>query len=105
MLSEAVVRHGLARAGLVGQLERHPEQVRLLVDFHTAATALRQLNVSVLPIDLATLVAGTEVSQRTGLLTNDAIILAIMESAGLTHLVTNDGDFDSIPGLTVWKPR
>ena len=39
------------------------------------------------------------------LLTNDAMIVALMRRHGVTHLVTNDNDFDRVPGLTVWKPR
>jgi predicted nucleic acid-binding protein len=39
------------------------------------------------------------------LLTNDALTIAVMEKLGLSHLVTNDDNFDSITGVTVWKPR
>jgi predicted nucleic acid-binding protein len=44
-------------------------------------------------------------SRQHGLLTNDAVILALMRRHGLTNLVTNDDDLDAIPGLTIWKPR
>jgi predicted nucleic acid-binding protein len=36
---------------------------------------------------------------------NDSLTVAAMEKLGLTDIATNDGDFDSIAGLTVWKPR
>jgi predicted nucleic acid-binding protein len=29
----------------------------------------------------------------------------MMRELGVSDLATNDADFDSVPGLTVWKPR
>ena len=31
--------------------------------------------------------------------------VALMRRHELTHLVTNDDDFDRVAGLTIWKPR
>jgi len=28
-----------------------------------------------------------------------------MEKLAISHLVTNDDNFDAVNGLTVWKPR
>lgn len=39
-----------------------------------------------------------------GLLTRDSIILAVMERHKLIHLVTNDRDFEQVPGIKVWLP-
>jgi predicted nucleic acid-binding protein len=38
------------------------------------------------------------------LLVNDSILLAVMLDQGLTDLVTQDSDFETVPGITVWKP-
>jgi predicted nucleic acid-binding protein len=47
--------------------------------------------------------AGT-VSQHTGLLTNDALVVAVMQANGLTNLASNDADFDRAPGLRRYAP-
>ncbi len=39
------------------------------------------------------------------LLTNDALTTAVMEKPAISHLATNDDNFDAVSGLTVWKPR
>lgn len=44
-------------------------------------------------------------SRNHGLLTNDSLIVALLQRHGITHLATNDDDFDRVPGITVWKPR
>jgi len=61
--------------------------------------------VLILPLEPATLAHAAEIAQQQSLLTNDAVSVALMRVHGLTHLVTNDDDFDGIPGLQVWKPR
>jgi predicted nucleic acid-binding protein len=58
-----------------------------------------------LQADAHAILEAAALSSRHGLLTNDAAIVAVMRRHGVAHLVTNDDDFDGIPGLTIWKPR
>lgn len=39
-----------------------------------------------------------------GLLTADSLLLAVMERHKLGDLVTNDEDFQRVPGIRVWMP-
>jgi len=60
-----------------------------------------------LPIEAITLdllARGAALSIQERLLTNDALTLAVMEQLGVTVLATNDDDFDTVPGITVYKP-
>ena len=43
-------------------------------------------------------------SQQTGLLSNDALLIAVMQANGLTNLASHDSDFDRVPGLTRYTP-
>jgi predicted nucleic acid-binding protein len=86
-------------------LQRHPEAVRSLVFARAAARQFAQLPLQLLPLDAQSFVDAMDVSQQHGLLTNDALIVALMERHGVMHLATNDDDFDRVPGITVWKPR
>ena len=42
--------------------------------------------------------------RQTGLLINDALVVALMQHHGLTRLASHDGDFDRVPGLTRYAP-
>ncbi len=42
--------------------------------------------------------------QQIGLLTNDAAVVAILQSSGLTKIASNDPDFDRVPGVTRYAP-
>jgi predicted nucleic acid-binding protein len=39
-----------------------------------------------------------------GLLSNDALIVAVMQANGLSKLASSDQDFDRIPWLSRYKP-
>jgi predicted nucleic acid-binding protein len=43
-------------------------------------------------------------SQQFGLLTNDALTVAIMQANGLTRIASHDTDFDRVPGITRYSP-
>ncbi|MGC8640801.1 MAG: type II toxin-antitoxin system VapC family toxin [Isosphaeraceae bacterium] len=45
-----------------------------------------------------------EVSQQTGLLHNDALIVVAMRLHGLANLASADADFDRVPGITRYGP-
>jgi predicted nucleic acid-binding protein len=49
-------------------------------------------------------VTAIRVSRKTGLLTNDALMIALMQANGLTKLANNDTDRDRVPGLTRYAP-
>lgn len=46
-----------------------------------------------------------ELQRTQGLLTNDSLNLAVGLRSGVNLLATADPQFDSIPGLTVFKPN
>lgn len=105
MLAEAAARFGLQRPNLVNWLGNHRDRIRELTEFRAAAEQLATWPLVLLPTDSTVLAQAAATSQQHALLTNDALIVALMRIHGLTHLVTNDNDFNSIPGLTVWKPH
>ena len=45
-----------------------------------------------------------EVSQQTGLLHHDALVIALMRVHGLTNLASADPDFDLVPGIPRFAP-
>lgn len=104
MAAEAAQAHSLPAVRIVQRLKEKPDLVRTLPH--------RPLTRDVLGMRIGIEVVTTELLTRAealftlhGLLTNDSITLAVMEHLGLTHIATNDDDFDAVPGLTVWKPR
>ena len=103
MTLEASVRFGWPTK-IVNRLKRNPAAVQQLIHFRSALQRIPQMGIQVLPITTPFVDDAAGISQSTGLLTNDAMIVAVMRANGLTNLASNDGDFDRVPGLTRYAP-
>lgn len=105
MLAEAMQQHGLTRQGLAHKLQRKRDLVATLSKHQSVFAFIRALSTHVEPVTLDLIERAGALSVQHRLLTNNAITVASMEKLGLTHLATNDDNFDSVAGFTVWKPR
>lgn len=105
MTSETAQLTGRDISSMVGYLKRHPEIIERLSQWPLTIRRLNVVPMTLLGIDVAILEGAMLVAKSFGLLTNDATIVALMQQHGITHLTTNDDDFDRVPGLTIWKPR
>jgi len=105
MISEIAQVSGRDRAGMIGFLNKHPELISTLVEYPKAIERLSAVPMQILPLDVQLLRDATRLAVQHSILTNDALIAAIMQRHGIIHLATNDDDFDRVAGVTVWKPR
>ncbi len=104
MTLEAHHAPGWPLAGIGNHLRTHPGEVRKLSRFRSAVEKLVQSNLRILMITPALLVAGVALSQQLGLLTNDGLIVAVMQAHGLNKIASHDADFDRVPGVTRYGP-
>jgi predicted nucleic acid-binding protein len=104
MTFEAMRRFAWPAAGIAQRLRRHPGEVQQLMDFRQAVELVPRLGIQVLTVAPLLVATAAIISQQTGLLTNDALIVAVMQANGLTNLASNDADFDRVPGLTRYAP-
>jgi predicted nucleic acid-binding protein len=104
MTLEANTTLGWPMTGMANRLRRNPDEVRKLGVYKTALEEIARSKIQVLGPGLLTLRNAADVCRRTGLLINDALVVAIMEEHGLTRLASHDGDFDRVPGLTRFAP-
>lgn len=59
-----------------------------------------QYGVQLLTIPPHLIDAAAAITQQTRLLSNDALIGAVMQANGLTNLASHDADFGRVPGLS-----
>ncbi len=83
---------------------QHPSQVQTLTRFRQAIQEVPRYGIHVLTIPAQVIDGAAALSQQFGLLSNDALLVAIMQQHGLTNLASNDADFDRVPGLTRYAP-
>jgi predicted nucleic acid-binding protein len=100
MTIQASSLFGWALTGIGNRLRTQPAQVRKLTAFRQAIDRILQSNLQVLTITPVMLATAAVLSQQIGLLTNDALIVAVMQ----TKIASTDTDFDRVPGLTRYAP-
>lgn len=104
MVLEAATDFGWTGAGITGRLRRHPNEIQKLTRFQRSVQTIAGFGIKTLAISGSLVEAATTISRQAGLLSGDALIVAVMRSQGLTELVSHDADFDRVPGLTRYAP-
>jgi len=105
MILGAIQTHGLSAREAVRKLRENPALVRRLSHYKVATEMTQSFNVVIEPITSALLRIAQGLSTAHGLLTNDSLVAAAMQSLALTDLASNDPDLSVMPGLTVWRPQ
>src|SRR5262249_37757391 len=104
MTVEACQKFGWTYVGIARQLRRHPTEGQKLQEFRRALDDIVGIGIQVLPVSTQHVLAAGDLSIQHGLLSGDALILAMMQDQGITQLASNDTDFDRIPGIARFGP-
>ena len=104
MLVEARSRFAWTQCKVTTRLKQHPDAVQQLVQCFAALAQLPNLHIQVCPITAPIVESASVLSRQTGLLTNDALVVAVMQAQGLANLASNDADFDRVPGIHRYAP-
>ena len=104
MSLEAMDVFGWPIAGIAARLRRHPSEVQRLATYRNSVQIILSSRVNILTIPPQLAAVATSLSQQWGLLSNDALIVAVMQAHGVVNLASNDGDFDRVAGLVRFSP-
>ena len=104
MIAEALTIPGWTAGKVKKRLHQQPAALQNLTRFRKGVETILQSRLEVLTIAPSLLSAAGAISQQGGLLTNDALIVAVMQANGLTKVASHDSDFDRVPGLTRYAP-
>jgi predicted nucleic acid-binding protein len=104
MTLEACQSLGWPYAGIGNRLRNHPAQIQQLQRFRLALDDIVATGIHVLPVTAQHVLVAGDLSRQHGILCGDALIVAVMQSHGLTNLASNDADFDRVPQITRYTP-
>jgi predicted nucleic acid-binding protein len=105
MTFDAMRKFGWPYQETTRRLRRQTDEIKKLSTFQTAIAQIAQSNIAIAPVTVENVVRATEISRQHGLLTNDALLIAAMESVGIVLLASNDADLDRVPGITRFAPH
>jgi predicted nucleic acid-binding protein len=104
MTYEAADTYGWPMTGIAYRLQQHPNELKTLTRFRQAVDEVPNFGVRVLWVGLSDVTTATQLSQQYGLLSGDALVVAMMQAGGLSLLASNDSDFDRVPWITRYAP-
>lgn len=104
MTYEAADKYGWPMTGIAYRLQRHPAELKTLTRFRQAVEDVPQFGVQVLPVTSSDALSAAALCQQHGLLSGDALVVAVMHQQGLTNLASHDTDFDRVPAITRYAP-
>jgi predicted nucleic acid-binding protein len=104
MTLEACAVFGWPISGIAQRLRRHPQELQQLSAYRAAIEQILNAQFRILAPKPYDVLAAADVSRQHGLLSNDALIVAIMRANGLTSLASHDADFHRIPGFNQYMP-
>ena len=105
MILEAISAFRLPSRTAIRTLKEHPTLVKQLSHYKAATEKIFAFNVVIEPITSTHLRAAQILSGSHGLLTNDSLTAAVMQTLALTDLASNDADLSAVPGLSTWQPQ
>jgi len=104
MTIEVADRLSRPLTGMANWLRRHPSEVQQCKSHRQAIDELAAIPLTILPVNGAHVSRAADLSIQFGLLTNDALIVAVMQDNGLNTLASLDADFDRVSGITRYAP-
>jgi predicted nucleic acid-binding protein len=91
-------------ADAVTYLKQNPQAVQQLTRYKSILRNLTQSKIMILPMTYRDLHSSRQYREQYGLLTNDSLILAVMQRERIQYLATNDPDFERVLGIAVRRP-
>ena len=104
MIIEAVATLQLEPRAAIRHLKANPTRVAQLTQHLLVPDSIQSIGIEILSLEVDDIRVSAGIKKDYGLLTNDALNLALMRRHHLTCIASNDADFERITGLLVWKP-
>jgi predicted nucleic acid-binding protein len=104
MCSEARYRAGGSLTNPAKTLAGNPTRVRELEGYRKVIGALMETPFEIVPLVPSDLIACLDIQAQHGLMTNDALIIAVARRIKHSNIATADKTFQNIPGFTLFYP-
>jgi predicted nucleic acid-binding protein len=104
MTQEAASLFSRPMTGIASWLKQHPAEVQRLSRHRLAVDDISLIGIQVLPVTAPLVSLAADISRQFGLLTNDALVVSVLQQHGLVLIASHDADFDRVPGLTRYAP-
>jgi predicted nucleic acid-binding protein len=104
MMVEASASLDVETRNLPKYLKQHPDTAKQLLKHMSAPPKIASMNIEIVPVT-ATLVEKSQGNKtKYGFLSNDALVISVMEELGIIALASNDHDFSRVEWIKLYAP-
>ncbi len=89
---------------MISRLKNDPALVKHLHNYSKILEIIPLLSIKIISAVMDDLINSIKIKEEYGLLTNDSLIVALMQKQNIKFLATNDLDFEKVKEIKVWKP-
>ena len=104
MIVEAKAEYRLSSKDVISYLKKHPHAVRSLTRYKEIPGEFTRSRIHILDVTYREIHASKHFRDEYGLLTDDSMVLAVMDRHGITELASNDRDFKRVREIHLWTP-
>jgi predicted nucleic acid-binding protein len=104
MIAEARDNQWIKGSNPARQLALAPERVRSLRKYEEVVRDLIGFGVSIEPVLQEDIFAAMSIQRQAGLLTNDALLVAVGKRLRVTNIASADKAFSRVEGILVYSP-
>jgi len=103
-IAEVVEKYNIKPKNALRLLKEKTEIIPMLEKGEKAIQKIPEFSIKVLSSPIEAIWQSRNLRREYSLLTNDSLNLYIMRTNHLSHIATNDTDFERVKGVKVWKP-
>lgn len=75
-----------------------------VIEYREYIDILKDFGLIILDLTDKDMIASLQKAKTYGLITADAVHIAVMERKGITNIASSDSDFEKVDCVTLWKP-
>jgi predicted nucleic acid-binding protein len=104
MIAEARDNGWIKGSNPARQLAEQPERVRALTRYETLVRDILGIGLSIEPIEREDFITAMGVQRQSGLLTNDALLVAVGQRLRTNSIASADKTFSRVNGILLYSP-
>ena len=104
MITEARDNNWISGSNPSKSLSEKPDRVRSLTRYESYVRDILAMGFQLEPLECEDFIIAMAVQRKAGLLTNDALLVAVGERMRVTAIASADQTFSKVPGIVLYSP-
>lgn len=105
MISEARDNGWITGSNPAKQLSEKPDRIRQLLRYENLMKDLMSINLNIITLEQEDFLTTMRIQREFGLLTNDALLVAVSERLRVQAIASADKRFGSVKGKIIYSPE